>query len=376
MTMQPATEPQARPRAWSNGTGPPVSVETLEPLDPKDGRSERPFGMVTWQELEARAAAAPPAAIVEGHLAEGELGLLYGYAATFKSLLAIELALAVHRGVPFLGRFPTTRKRVGVIDEESPARRLGERLAAIARAHGIEPMDADLPLFAVGQHHRIDSGEAFVDVQELVLRNELEVLVVDALRRVHAGREDKADDMSVVMGGFSTLARNVERETGRPLSLLVVHHAPKPREGSSNSAELMARGSGDIFASADTALYVRRGKERGQIVVEHAKARWSEPLAPYLARVDADADTLRLAYGGNADETTGQHDRALELCRRELSSERALSRQELQTRAARAGLRQRTVDAALRELVKKGEASKGRHGRAAVYSATDQGLLG
>ncbi|HSW95187.1 MAG TPA: AAA family ATPase, partial [Patescibacteria group bacterium] len=130
--------------------------------------------MRSWWDVVDLASAAPPRQIVDGLISADELAMVYAFGGTGKSLFGLELALAVHRGEPFLGRFATAQSRVGIVDEESAPGRLGGRLAQIAHAHAIEPGDACLPLFEVAKGHRVDTELGLEAFWRLIAENELD----------------------------------------------------------------------------------------------------------------------------------------------------------------------------------------------------------
>lgn len=352
---------------------------------PPDARTRERRAMRSWWEVVGAADADPPRQIVEGLIAEDETALIYGYAGTTKSLFGLELAIAVHRGEPFLGRYATTKARVGIVDEESPLRRLGERLAQLARSHGIEPGDGEMPLFEVAQGHRIDTEPGLEAMWATVRDNDLAVLVIDTMRRVHGLRENDSDDMAKVAEAIATLKRRARSILGHPLTIILIHHAPKPREGSSNAPETMARGSGDIFAAVDCGIYLRKVRvnegpegETEEIVIEHAKARWGEPIRPFRARIEGiPGESVTFAYIGEASDELRQSARAEQYVRETLTTAggQPVYRRVLIEGAQEQGIAQRTLLRSVSKLRKDGTLADYREGRETLYRLTREGLL-
>lgn len=357
--------------ARTHGEEPPPAVERLGALDSgPDEASRQRLATLTWRELEQLAIAEPPTQVVDGLIAEGERVLVYGFTNVGKSIFTRDLAVAVHRGEAFLGHFATARRRVGIIDEESPAQRLGEQLVRAARAHGVDAADADLPIFAVRQGVRLDTAEGIDAIAGWIACNALQVLIIDALIRTHRLRENDAEDMARI----DEATRELQARASGPLTVVLVHHAPKPRETGTNDPVTMARGSSDLIGGVDSALYLRRTKEAGQLVCEHAKSRWSQTLPPFLIRIEGSDDALRMAYGGTVDDLAGLTERAIEVMLVALR-DGPRSRGELVIQGKAANVRQRAVDEALAQIVADGKAAKGRSGRAAIYSLTAGGVL-
>lgn len=82
----------------------------------------------------------PEKPLVEGFIECGEVVAMVGQAKAGKSLLALQLAVCVSLGVPFLGK-PTTRKRVYIANLEVSAKQYKKRLRRICRALNVSPED-------------------------------------------------------------------------------------------------------------------------------------------------------------------------------------------------------------------------------------------
>jgi hypothetical protein len=330
----------------------------------------------TWGEVVAAADADPPRQVVEGHAAEGDVVMVFGYSGLGKSGYVLDMSVSIQRGEKFLGRFATLKANVGVIDEESHLQRLGGRLRQVGRGRAIDPEDGELPVFSVGDGARLDTDDGLGCVFDFVARNDLWVLAIDTMRRVHRLRENEADDMAKIELAIKTLQRRVWLQLGHPLTVILIHHSPKPRAEAPNAAETMARGSGDIYAGVDVALYLRRGREAGQVVVEQPKNRWGAAQPAYLIRIEGDDDELRLTYGGNLEEMAGEQARAEELALAVLGEGAGpRTKEELVDRGKAAQLKKRTVERALDALVARGEVMKGSLGRKRTYNLTEAGLL-
>jgi predicted transcriptional regulator len=129
----------------------------------------------------------------------------------------------------------------------------------------------------------------------------------------------------------------------------------------------MARGSSDILAAMDGALYLH--KYEGDIKAEHAKARWSEPLEPFLVKIAAGGGTLRMHHAGAVPEKRTERQRIRDFIGAALrASDNGLRRTELLSRCAIAGhKRSQTVTQALREMVDAGLITGEKQGRESTY---------
>jgi hypothetical protein len=327
----------------------------------------------TWRELEDVASAGGAGDIVAGLLSDQDRAMWYGYGGVGKSLAAVELALSTQLGTPFLGKFQTQRRRVGIIDEESSRAQLGKRLALVRRGRAVENGAGDLPVFAIRENLRLDSARSLDQIANWTNSNEIGLLILDTLSRMHGGDENLARDMVRIDAALKELQRRHLETNGKSLAILFTHHAPKPREGGGNRAETMARGSTDLYNAVDSAVYLRRGREQGEVIFEHSKARWGRCLPPFLVQLVA-GEGLRLDYVGTADEVEGKLDRALEILTTALG-ESPMFRQDLLDRAAAVSIPARTVERALGQLEAKRRVTKTRVGRTVRYELTPAGEL-
>ena len=187
----------------------------------------------------------PADELVEGVLTTGDASVLYGDSNSGKTFFVIDMACAVARGVPWLGR-QTEVGMVVYLAAESPASVRG-RLQAYQSHHGVK-----VPNFAIVQNP-IDlfDGEADTDrmiqlVRQLeAQRGKKVVLIVgDTLARLSAGANENAgQDMGLVV-------RRIDRiRTECKAHFLLIHHSGK-------AAAAGARGWSGIRAAVDTEIEV------------------------------------------------------------------------------------------------------------------------
>lgn len=187
----------------------------------------------------------PADELVEGVLTAGDGSILYGDSNSGKTFFVIDMACAVARGVPWMGK-QTEQGLVVYLAAESPTSVRG-RLQAYQNHHGVR-----VPNFVIVQSP-IDlfDGEADTDkVVQLVLRLEKQtsqkarLIVGDTLARLSAGANENAgQDMGLVVRRFDRIRTECKAH------FLLIHHSGK-------NAAAGSRGWSGIRAAVDTEIEV------------------------------------------------------------------------------------------------------------------------
>lgn len=210
--------------------------------------------------------------------ARGGVGILGGAPKCCKSWLALEVALAVASSSPCLGRFAVDDAGgVLLYMAEDSAPVVKARLAGICRHRGLDLRALPVDLITAPAL-RLDRAQDQARLRDAIAKYSPRLLVLDPFVRLHRIDENDAGQVSALLGYLRELQR------AHDVAVLVVHHARK--NGVAGQAGQSLRGSGDVFAWADSLLYVRR--HRGQLLlsVEHRGAPAPDPVALALAGED------------------------------------------------------------------------------------------
>ncbi|HSQ59013.1 MAG TPA: AAA family ATPase, partial [Acidobacteriota bacterium] len=218
-----------------------------------------------------RTYAKPRSLLGNGLLSAGDLAFLYGRPGLGKTWAALQFALSAVRGEPWFG-IPTATGgvRAGILELELPAHVLQERLRAVAGEAGLSERDEGLS-FVSRPHLRgavdVLDNEQWAAWFELVRDPRLDVLIVDALSRVHHVDENHAADFAPVLGRFDEL----RHETGA--AVVVVHHEPKPPSGKGFADDMDAlRGTSRMASDANVLMRLARvGHGNGPLVLRFPK---------------------------------------------------------------------------------------------------------
>lgn len=187
----------------------------------------------------------PPDEIVEGLLTAGDGSILYGDSNSGKTFFVIDLACAVARGVPWMGK-QTEPGLVIYLAAESPAS-VRSRIQAYQRHNGIR-----VPNFAIVQSP-IDLFDGNADTGKLIqLVKQIEwqkgqparLIIGDTLARLSAGANENAgQDMGLVVRRFDRIRAEYKAH------FLLIHHCGK-------NAAAGSRGWSGIRAAVDTEIEV------------------------------------------------------------------------------------------------------------------------
>lgn len=128
--------------------------------------------------------------IIKPLLAAGRSIALYSAPKVGKSLLALEIAAAVSAGYAVLGQPAAPPRRVLYVDLENSRRDLKDRLIDL----GYKPADlANLIYLSFPALPALDSPQGGQDLLDLAVTHEVELVVIDTVSRVIAGKESDAD---------------------------------------------------------------------------------------------------------------------------------------------------------------------------------------
>jgi Bifunctional DNA primase/polymerase, N-terminal/AAA domain/Primase C terminal 1 (PriCT-1) len=201
--------------------------------------------------------------LVENLIPERSLCLLFGKPFGGKSLFALQLGLHAAGGITFLPspdgstafKFPRPL-RVLYLDEEMGLALIFKR-TALMKSGPREQLRVPeaLARFRVLSRlgFRIDEPKSLE-----ALRREIDdfpggrpdLLIVDTLRRVHAGEEKESDTMARLT------ATLIEEQERAGFASLVLHHSKKGAEDENGDWREAARGSGDLVAACQSVVAV------------------------------------------------------------------------------------------------------------------------
>jgi len=218
--------------------------------------------------------------IIEGVLPRGGILQILAPPKKGKTLLALNLALAVLRGAPFL-HWPTQRANVLYLTGEGGVQLVDERLMKMVLddTPGLERLFVWAP--EPGQLTlQLDDALVRQAIVAYSLLNQVGLIIIDPLCLFHGLDENSTSEMRDLVLGLLGLGR----QTGAGLSL--IHHTRKLGGASRRGSPQEGRGSSVIHGAVD-ASFVLEPRGGGQAVL-HAELRWAPSPAPVLLKCDAE----------------------------------------------------------------------------------------
>ena len=255
------------------------AAEMFRPVTRELGRgTETTAGRFRFVDRAGLAAVADPKWLVEGMLPRGAYALLVGPRASFKSFVALDVALSVARHGVGLGERAAWGGRVveggpvlvAVGEGRSGVRR---RVEAWEAMHGAGLPTTGLvlgdpvPLVSAGAADL----EVFVEGALRASPGGYRLVVIDTVGRAMQGVNENAQEHA------SNFTRMVEALTrGLGCTVLALHHSGHGEDG-------RARGSSVFEADADAVFVLRRDEQSRLVTVGNSKQKdapeWEKPLA-------------------------------------------------------------------------------------------------
>lgn len=214
---------------------------------------------------------------VQGLFARPSLNLLVGDPGSKKSLTAIDLAVCVALGKPWLA-CPVEQKPVLLIDEEAGLHRLWKRLNSALTAHQAPP---ETPLHFItlgGYDFRVNAD--ILDLTQQVQTIGPGLVIIDALADVmRGGDENSVPAVHPILYELRRLAEDCRT------AIVIIHH---------NNKQGAFRGSSSISAAVDHMLAIVSPPAESLIRISTLKSRDVSPITLH-ARAHREPDRFWLA---------------------------------------------------------------------------------
>jgi len=224
--------------------------------------------------------------VVEKLLPLPSLTAIYGAPGGLKTMLVMDMAMAILAGEPFLDPMPgmekvspfsTTPYPVMWVDVDNGERRSLDRMKALAQARHL-PDDAPFYFVSFPSPPFIASKLASVDfIIDNALAGGVKLVVFDNLGTISGGADENSAQMVEVMSGLRQIAERAN------CAVVVIHHRNKGSAIGGNTRKGNAlRGHSSIEGALDLALLVDREEGEDVVTIESTKTR-DIPVWPFEA---------------------------------------------------------------------------------------------
>lgn len=206
--------------------------------------------------------------LIDGLWPEGALGFLAGPPKQGKTWIAIQMALAVSQGLPFVGHWNVPEAApVLYVALEGHRAAIRDRIAVIARGMGLDP-ERELPgLHLWYRPPGINlSDRRWADALVQYARGlGCRLVILDVLRRAARVREsgEGAQD-------FAELAANLAPLQDDGCAVAILHHF---RKGDADSTPDRMSGSGSLFGFLDVGLFVKKADKKSRTYTVEVETR-------------------------------------------------------------------------------------------------------
>lgn len=199
--------------------------------------------------------------LIEDHLPKDSCGIIYGKFGALKSFYALEMALSIAYGIPFLDHWGTKQQHVIYIAGEG---KLGykKRIQAWMKSRGIDGTDGKFSLICK-RFNLCDDGKSVNSiirhVKKKLAPGESVLIIFDTLARNKSGSDNDDEVMGKVIASMDTIKEAIDGST-----VFAVHHAGKDLTRG-------ARGSTALPAAMEVSIEVTRTEDGAKIHFEKQK---------------------------------------------------------------------------------------------------------
>jgi hypothetical protein len=184
-----------------------------------------------------------PTWLIPGVIPSAGIGMIYGESGSYKSFLALDMALSLAFGIPGQWNAPPVQNDVLFLAGEGPVATAKKRWPSWMEWQGIKDRDAHRFMIKDRVPFYTDTdGWEHVKADLAELKAKPSLIIIDTLTRLITGMdENSAKDASMITNFMEQLARHYE------CFVLAVHHTGKDQSKG-------ARGSSAFYANMDTVI--------------------------------------------------------------------------------------------------------------------------
>ena len=259
-------------------------LNTIEAIGNKSKDKQRAF-----QDGNAILTLPDPTWLIEGLAPENSFGLIYGMPGSYKTFFALDMALSIAHGLPFLDTFNIpVAYPVAYISPEGSAG-LKHRLKEWMNKHHIDKLDNVLVNRDAFRLNETEEVEAVIS-QIMATGIKPKVLFIDTMaRNFGSGDENSTKDMSAFVNNVLDISSRLN------LGVIVVHHTGK-------NLDKGPRGSISLTGAMDFSISLEREEGSPVATVRCAKQKDAAEFTAFNIRATSSGQSLTLSYDGIAPD--------------------------------------------------------------------------
>lgn len=259
----PREEVEAILQMWNVHNAPPMSTSELKAAIASINRAEEQkpdkIGVVPADYFLTADISKPEEIISKGIFPEASGLMLTGESGAGKSLLTLEIAIRLSKGMPIWEHDVSKPRQILFIQKENPDHTIKTRLRRICRGLGVQYPEK---IFFADRKFRLNIGDArdLRKIKELIEKTRSEVVILDPLSSYHYEPENDNIKMRRVLDNLT----DISGETG--CAWIVVHHEGKPGDVNKLS-KWRFRGATSIRDWADTMIgYIHKPNNEAKVM--------------------------------------------------------------------------------------------------------------
>lgn len=304
-----------------------------------------------------------PDYLIAGLIRRGGLLEIQAYGGSGKSWLAVNLALCVASGLPWLGRLPTKACTVACLDYENGFYEMARRLQANAKALELATPVQGIGLITMPDMYMTSDG---FEASITKLAAAYQVIVIDTLKAASPGVDENDSKMRESLDRL----RRVGERTNCTFVVLI-HSKKKSNSATEIDPRERGRGSSAIYDAADAQLGIEYEQGKPLQVVQ-TKARSGRYIDPFQVAIEDGVDGAVHVVASDAPKAASKSLDDFEnvVCVAVLEALRANPGASMRLLSEKCGKRQGTISAALEQLERNGVARNAGTGNTGRWFAT------
>ena len=235
--------------------------------------------------LKELSALAPPSWQIDQHVPKGAFVCLFGPAKNYKSFVALDWALCLASGRPYLDRFPVQAGPVSYVCSEGGLFNFDKRISCWAKSKEVKRADFEKNVQVFGNRfdfQKLEAADTLMEAAHAFFGKYPDTFIIDTLsRNFGAGDPNSNKDMQQ----FCSTVDYLREKTGA--TIIVVHHTGWSEQERERSAS-------NLRDSLEVSIRVKK-EEDGLGIVTCMAQKDAPEFAPYRIR----GRTVRLVDGGD-----------------------------------------------------------------------------